>query len=632
MSVFNIAYNNFKNNIKVYTMFFISMIFSVVILSNFLIMMDGEAMKVLGDMNEEYSKIILQVITVILVIFMFFFIWYASNIFLRNRKKEIGIYAFMGLDSSVIGKIYFIEMMLIGVSASIIGTTIGVVLSKFFQIVVFKIADFNIDVTFNVSLNSIIYTVAIFMCIFLFMSIKGFISIVRSKIVDLLNANKKQEKMPKVNFLIYVIGIISLFLIGYGYYLVNEEAMNALKTLVLVCIGTYGLFGAVFPIVFNFLINRKSILYKGSNIVTINNLAYRFKKNYTIYATIAILTATTTTVLGTAFSMKTTYENSQRNITLYSLALSSTDEFNSEEIADKLKEVGEEKYSLNTKVLKVNSTLKDVPQYQNDEYIVVSYDNLSNILKANGDEKDLDKFNEEMVEGNNVIYIERPGTLMSFLANTNDITLNDVKFNVSESTRIRVFGEALNYSTIVVNNDEYEKLKETATEINFYGIKIENEENIINVIDEIGKNLNLETTHGFYGQFELKTIEWVKFVYAIGGFLFLVMALAEASIIYIKIYSDANEDKQKYKTLLSIGASKKDISKSISREVALFYFIPLVVGAIHSYFAINALADFMKENLNFVYLLSLVICIAIFIVNCIISIIGFKKIIGIKKN
>ncbi|MDU3549548.1 MAG: ABC transporter permease, partial [Clostridium sp.] len=96
MSVFNIAYNNFKNNIKVYTMFFISMIFSVVILSNFLIMMDGEAMKVLGDMNEEYSKLILQVITVILVIFMFFFIWYASNIFLRNRKKEIGIYAFMG--------------------------------------------------------------------------------------------------------------------------------------------------------------------------------------------------------------------------------------------------------------------------------------------------------------------------------------------------------------------------------------------------------------------------------------------------------------------------------------------------------------------------------------------------------
>ncbi|MBE6054128.1 MAG: FtsX-like permease family protein [Clostridium sartagoforme] len=630
MSIFNIAYNNYKKNIKVYTMFFIAMIFSVVVLSNFLIMMDGDAMKALGEINEKDSKVILQSITVILVIFMFFFIWYASNIFLRNRKKEIGVYVFMGLDSSVIGKIYFIEMMLIGVSSLFIGTTIGVVLSKFFQIIVFKIADFNIDVTFNVSLNSIIYTIIIFMCIFLFMSIKGFINIVRSKIVDLLNANKKQEKMPKVNFLIYLIAIISLIIMGYGYYLVDKEATNAVNTLILVCIGTYGLFGTVFPIVFNFLINKKSILYKGANIITINNLAYRFKKNYTVYATIAILTATTTTVLGTAFSMKTMYENSQKNINLYSFAISSTDSFNSKEISEVLKEVGEEKYSIYTKVLKVNSTTSEVNENKNNEYIVMSYDNLANVLKANGDEEVLVKFNEEMVQGNNAIYIERPGTLMNFLSNIKDITLNDVKFNISESTRIRVFGEALNYATIIVNNEEYEKLKETATEINFYGIKIDNEENIINVINEIGNKLNLETTRGYYGQYELKRIEWVKFVYAIGGFLFLVMALAEASIIYIKIYSDANEDKQKYITLLSIGASKGDIGKSINREVSLFYFIPLAVGAIHSYFAIGALGDILKENLNNVYLISILICIVIFIVNCIVSIMGFRKIVGIK--
>ncbi len=632
MSIFSIAYNNFKNNIKIYTMFFISMIFSVVVLSNFRIMLDGDAMKVLGEMNERYSKLILQLITIILVIFMFFFIWYASNIFLKNRKKEIGIYAFMGLDSVVIGKIYFIEMMLIGISALIIGTTIGVVLSKFFQIIVFEIADFNIDVTFTVKLNSIIYTIVIFMAIFLFMSIKGFISIVRSKIVDLLNASKKQEKMPKVNILIYIIAIISLILIGYGYYLISKQALNALKTLIIVCRGTYGLFGAVFPIVFNFLINKKSILYNGENIITINTLAYRFRKNYTVYATIAILTATTTTVLGTAFSMKIRYENIQRNIEVYSLAISSTDDFNTEKIAEDLKNVGKEKYSLETKVLKVSNTLKDVEDYKKDEYIVIPYENLSNILKTNDDEKELDKFNEEMVKDNNVIYIERPGTLMSFLTNKKDIKLNDINFNISKSTRIRVFGEALNYATIIVNNDEYEKLKETATEIKFYGIKIENEEDIINVIDKVGENINLETTKGYYGQYELKKVEWVKFIYAIGGFLFLVMALAEASIIYIKVYSDANEDKQKYQTLLKIGASKKDISKSIIREVELFYFIPLAVGSIHSYFAINALGDFLSENLNNVYLLSIAICIVIFIANCIISIMGFKKIIGIKKS
>lgn len=330
--------------------------------------------------------------------------------------------------------------------------------------------------------------------------------------------------------------------------------------------------------------------------------------------------------------MKIRYENIQRNIEVYSLAISSTDDFNTEKIAEDLKNVGKEKYSLETKVLKVSNTLKDVEDYKKDEYIVIPYENLSNILKTNDDEKELDKFNEEMVKDNNVIYIERPGTLMSFLTNKKDIKLNDINFNISKSTRIRVFGEALNYATIIVNNDEYEKLKETATEIKFYGIKIENEEDIINVIDKVGENINLETTKGYYGQYELKKVEWVKFIYAIGGFLFLVMALAEASIIYIKVYSDANEDKQKYQTLLKIGASKKDISKSIIREVELFYFIPLAVGSIHSYFAINALGDFLSENLNNVYLLSIAICIVIFIANCIISIMGFKKIIGIKKS
>ena len=125
MSVFSIAFNNFKNNIKTYSMFFISMIFSVIILSNFLILMDSESLKVLGEANAVYTKMLLQMISIILGLFMLFFIWYVSNVFLKNRKKEIGLFTFMGVDLKTIGKIYFTEMMLIGISASIIGIGVG---------------------------------------------------------------------------------------------------------------------------------------------------------------------------------------------------------------------------------------------------------------------------------------------------------------------------------------------------------------------------------------------------------------------------------------------------------------------------------------------------------------------------
>lgn len=88
MSIFSIAFNNFKNNIKTYTMFFISMIFSVIILNNFIILLDGEALTILGEANVAYTKMILRMISLVLGIFMFFFIWYTSNVFLRNRKRK----------------------------------------------------------------------------------------------------------------------------------------------------------------------------------------------------------------------------------------------------------------------------------------------------------------------------------------------------------------------------------------------------------------------------------------------------------------------------------------------------------------------------------------------------------------
>ncbi|WP_370772997.1 hypothetical protein [Clostridium sp.] len=45
----------------------------------------------------------------------------------------------------------------------------------------------------------------------------------------------------------------------------------------------------------------------------------------------------------------------------------------------------------------------------------------------------------------------------------------------------------------------------------------------------------------------------------------------------MKIYSDANEDKEKYNTLLKIGTNKKDISKVINKEVMMFYILPFIV-------------------------------------------------------
>lgn len=631
MSIFSIAFNNFKNNIKTYSMFFISMIFSVIILNNFIILIDGEALNILGEFNASYTKMILRMISLVLGIFMFFFIWYTSNVFLRNRKKEIGLFTFMGVDLRTIGKIYFTEMMLIGLSSCVIGIGAGVLFSKFFQMIVFAVANFNVDVKFAVTFDSIVNTFFIFMAIFLLMSIKGFINIASSKVIDLLNDSKKTEKMPKITVFTYIIAIVSIGLITYGYYLILGSQMNAVKTLVLVCIGTYGLFYAAIPIVLNSLINNKNILYKGENIITINNLAYRIRKNYTTYATIVILTACTITVLGTSVSMRKLYSMSEENDQLFSMSFSSSNAINHEKISEEITNVlGEKNFDLNTDVLMVKDNIQNGKQ----KYMVLSYDKFTSILKSNGYAKDLEKVNEEMVQGDKAIYIQRPGTLLT-LVKKNNVTVGDKTFEISKSDiRFKVLGSLINYPAVVVNNSQYEKLKNSGEMINFYGIKVKDDKELLDkdILNKLGEGLKpyLRDDINFQvGIYKTENVAWLKLVYAIGAFLFLVFILAEASIIYIKIYSDANDDKEKYKILKNIGVSKKDLGRAIRKEVSLFYILPLSIGLLHSFFAIQALGKFLSENLNLTFVISVLVSIGIFLVSAIISNKSFKSIVKV---
>lgn len=90
------------------------------------------------------------------------------------------------------------------------------------------------------------------------------------------------------------------------------------------------------------------------------------------------------------------------------------------------------------------------------------------------------------------------------------------------------------------------------------------------------------------------------------------------------------EDREKYRILTRIGASKRDLERAIGKEVALFYVLPLVVGLIDSFFAIQVLGDFLSENLLGVFIVSALVCIGIFIVSYMVSVASFKKIVKIE--
>ena len=94
MSLFRLAVSNFKRSVREFGMLILSLTVSVCVLFNFQNMIYSDAMNVLVALRKEAIDTIMQAATVVFMVFLFFFIWYAHTVFLNHRNKEIGIYIF----------------------------------------------------------------------------------------------------------------------------------------------------------------------------------------------------------------------------------------------------------------------------------------------------------------------------------------------------------------------------------------------------------------------------------------------------------------------------------------------------------------------------------------------------------
>jgi putative ABC transport system permease protein len=233
-----------------------------------------------------------------------------------------------------------------------------------------------------------------------------------------------------------------------------------------------------------------------------------------------------------------------------------------------------------------------------------------------------------LVEGKNIIELKSPQTIGSIMPKELELELGGEKYNISKGeVKTPVLGTGFNQAIQVVNDKQYEKLRNKGQQLYFYGAKVSNEENSQAMFNNIEKELNIKDGYIKNGYKAQNESQWMKFAYSVLVFLFIVFVMVAGSIIYMKIYSDAYEDKDKYNILMKIGATEKEINKTIVKEVVLFYSLPTISAAISSYFAIRLGGDLLMTNLFEIYLLSLVICLLIFIVFGVISISKFKKII-----
>ena len=537
---------------------------------------------------------------------------YANGFVMKNRSKEFGLYSILGLGRSQIQLLQMVEMVLFAVMNLIVGLVLGVLLNRLAFALLLKAMRFNVPISYEFQIASVIIIAILFSGIFVFLMILNAIKIRVSRPLELLREKKSGEKTGRF---LSIRALIGVAILGYAYY-ISQSIESPIKALgwffvavLLVVIATYILFDAGSIALLRFLKNRKTFYYRPINFISVSNLIFRMRKNAMGLASICILSTMVLVTLGTTGSLQfgaqeVINKTSPTDFTFRNMYR------NPEETAE---------YSKEVKQLAAGTASK-VTDFYEYSYILTAGNHEGNVLNTNF--KNLGALPEAMIvlvsvedynrnTGENLTV--QSGEMLlgeeSFKKNPtfNQVSIGDNTISVAQVIDVK------NFSKIAVANPNI-------TDHSYIGIL--NEEDMVKAVpyyskdndeghrsytrnyvalwntssktdDEKQKELEAYQQSDIAGGIDGK-IEIAQLLFQFyGSLLFLGILLAIAFsvgavlVIYYKQVSEGYEDRERYVILKKIGIDQPMIHQSINRQVLIVFFLPLLTAFLHTALSYN---------------------------------------------
>lgn len=625
MNLFKLSLMNIRQSIKNYGVYIFSMVFSIAVFYNFTTLIFSKQFLEIKDLS--VVSMAGGMCAFVLIFFFIFFISYSSKFFIEQRKKEFGIYTFMGVENKQIALMFSLEALIIGLISMIIGMGIGILLNKIFLMILVKLSYVNKVINFEINFISVIQTLLIFLIILIGVFIKEYICLIKTDISKLINAKKiYQLENNKLNNTKGVIGFI-IIILGYLLILKYKEANVAfpiaiMATVIMTIIGTHFLFRGFFSIFIRNIIKNKKRLYSKTNIVSYNNIIFRIKDNNKTLAQAAILIACSLTCIMVAFCMSSCFSSGFENEYPYSIYYTSENKDDDKSL-DMAVNLGNEDVKDETTVDLIPHK-SNLSMYINDVYLA-KYSDVENLLKHGKvkHEKDIEK--NKPKKGEAILLVDTR-VMNAFKINDN-LKISNESIKINKNIPSNIMGQSTN-GTLVLNDNDYEKLKTKLNkkEVYFKAITLNNFENTNSIAQYMRENSKSEIYSA--DQFDKSAYYAINGVYFVGCFLALVFTVSLGSIMYFKCIQDASIDKERFNTLRKIGVSQEYINKAVFKQLGIFFILPVIVGSIHGIvagYAVNSM--FNSDHLELIGV-SLIIFSFIYLIFYIIS---TKKYISITK-
>lgn len=638
--LFKISLKNIRKSLKDYTVYFFTLILGVAIFYVFnaidsqSVMLDVRAnvMDIIKLMND-----ILSGVSVFVSCILGFLIIYASRFLIKRRNKEFGIYLTLGMSKRKISVILFFETLLIGIVSLVAGLVIGTILSQFMSVIVANM--FDADMTkfkFIFSMKACVKTLIYFAIMYVLVMIFNTFSISRCKLIDLLNAGKKTEKVtmknPVVCTIVFVIGV---GILSYAYWMVTRgvKSINIINKIgipiALGCVATFLIFWSVSGFMIRIFTSIKSVYYKGVNSFVLRQFCSKI--NTTVFSTtvICIMLFITISVLSAALSMKDSLSKDLDSmcpvdvqLAKYSYDAMSEAYATSQNMNEKDREMLEDsKLSI---IETLNNSGFDAQKYFKD---VVEYNIYNTGLTVKDTIGDINTDDYQFM-ADTIMPVMTIGDYNSVarLYGNSTYELNDDEYIIVADYKnmVMIRNQALKKGiTLSVNGKEY-KPRYSECMDGFVKIGVQNMNDGILVVPDNAvkpqqvRNMGLsadyraDTKEERYFietqldnlmkniSFKKSFISWnsridlaessvglgalVTFIALYLGIIFLI---SSAAILALRELSDSADNKERYGMLRKLGVDERMIDMALFKQIGIFFAFPLILALIHSVFGIK---------------------------------------------
>lgn len=646
--LFKLSIKNMRKTIKDFAIYFLTLVLGVAIFYMFNSLDSQEAMMQVSSSTRELIKLMITMlgfVSVFVAVILGLLIVYANNFLINRRKKEFGTYMMLGMSKGQISRILLIETIFVGIISLIVGLVIGVFASQFMSVLVGKL--FAADMSkfeFVFSKDACIKTCIYFAVMYIAVMIFNTFTISRYKLINLLNASKKNEQIKIKNLwvciLVFIIGVVIL---GYAYYKVtggvNElsTADTILPIILMGIVGTILVFWSVSGFILKLVQLRKNIYLKDVNMFVLRQLHNKINTTVVSMSIICLMLFMTITILSSALSLNNTMRKDLEDTTpvdlnLYKTAnLPENEKMSKAQIEDsrktmiqtledngfdmtKLKDVVEIPiYATNELTWK--DTLNPVYDEVKQQFPNLLYETAEEIVKVSDYNKVARLYGNTEYQLKDDEYIilcdfdNMKNLRNKALKVDRTITIAGKeyksKYDECQSGYIKMAGSHVNNGIILVPDscNLTEDIKEeTFLAANYNATTEEEKEEIEKIctgetVSEFSKNLN-EKDITIDGMTKIAIIESSlgvsTIVLFIAIYLGIIFLIASSAILALKQLTESSDNKQRYAILRKIGADEKMINEALFKQIGIFFLMPLVLAIIHSIFGIQFVMTIMS--------------------------------------